>query len=417
MTGIFDWRIKFLFVAFLFLISTGEILKAQVHFPFPQHVRYFGETILPNHVSRQTMDDAVCSFYDDWKEQYIRKGCETGQYYVWFENANVGRQCVSEGQGYGMTIVVLMSGYDPDAQKIYNGLFRYCRSHPTEQSAKLMAWAQSKNCKNVDGSSATDGDLDIAYSLLLADAQWGSTGQINYLNEARLMIAEIMKREINHQTYSVLLSDAIEKYSKDFFDMRSSDFMPAHFKSYLDASGDDLWTKVIDNNYRLFESLQKNYSNEAGLFPDFIQHIDKDAAPARPRYLESKNDGLYNYNACRVPWRIGSDYLLNGDPRAKEILEKINRWIRETTENNPDNISAGYSLDGTDLKKRDYEALSFITPFAVAAMVDKKNQSWLNSLWNYIVQFKLESFDYYDNSIKMINMILLSGNYWQPSKK
>ena len=96
------------------------------------------------------------------------------------------------------------------------------------------------------------------------------------------------------------------------------------------------------------------------------------------------------------------------------MLDKINGWIRETTQENPDNISAGYNLDGEDLKKRNYEALSFITPFAVAAMVDKKNQHWLNSLWDYIVQFKLEAFDYYDNSIKMINLILLSGNYWKP---
>lgn len=402
------------FLLCLILISNRGILSAQSHYPFPQHVQYSNGTILPTHVSQQKMDDAVRSFYDEWKEQYIRDACVPGEFYVWFENQKGDKQCVSEGQGYGMIIVALMAGHDPSAQKIYNGLFRYCKSHPTKENPPLMSWAQGKNCKNIDGSSATDGDMDIAYSMLLADKQWGSDGEVNYLKEANQMITSIMKHEINHQTYSVLLSDAVEKESKDFFDMRSSDFMPAHFKAFRNATGDPQWNKVLDNNYQLFETLQKKYSREAGLFPDFIQHINRDAQPARPGYLESKKDGFYNYNACRIPWRVGTDYLLYGDSRAKIMLDKINGWIRETTQGNPDNISAGYNLDGEDLKKRDYEALSFITPFAVAAMVDKKNQPWLNSLWDYIVQFKLEAFDYYDNSIKMINLIVLSGNYWKP---
>ena len=47
-------------------------------------------------------------------------------------------------------------------------------------------------------------------------------------------------------------------------------------------------------------------------------------------------------------------------------------------------------------------------------MVDRDNQPWLNKLWDYTVNFRLKGFDYYDNSIKMINMIILSGNYWAP---
>jgi endo-1,4-beta-D-glucanase Y len=405
---------KKIFVIILALISQKEILFAQSNRPFPQHAQYFRETILPNHISRNAMDEAVRSFYDEWKERYIHDDCGIGEYYIWFENTSGGKQCVSEGQGYGMIIVALMAGYDTAAKTIYDGLFRYCKSHPAKKNPQLMSWAQGKDCKNIDGSSATDGDLDIAYSLLLANKQWGSKGKIDYLHEARMMITSIMKHEINQQTYSVLLSNEVENDSKDYFDMRSSDFMPAHFKAFQKATGDSSWSKVIDNNYVLFQSLQKKYSPEAGLLPDFIQHVQSDAQPAHPGYLESRNDGLYNYNACRIPWRVATDYLFDGDKRSKIILDKINRWIRETTQDNPDNISAGYTLAGEDLKKRNYEALSFITPFAVASMIDKKNQSWLNALWDYIVQFKLESFDYYDNSIKMVNMLLLSGNYWKP---
>jgi glycosyl hydrolase family 8 len=407
---------------------------------FPQHIAYHKGTILPDHITRAQLDDQVRSFYTAWKLHYIREGCGNAESYIWFESDEEhNKQCVSEGQGYGMLIVALMAGYDSAAHTIFDGLFRYYHSHPSKADPHLMAWAQKKGCRDIDGSSATDGDMDIAWSLLLADAQWGNDGPIHYRDEGRHIISSILKQEINPKTFSILLSNSVEHDSKDYFDMRSSDFMPAHFHVFKAISGDPGWDIVIDNNYRLFSFLQKTYSPEAGLLPDFINKISiravnsgsghtatarpglagedqlLSASPAPPHYLESRYDGSYNFNACRVPWRIATDYLMNGDQRALAIVEKINRWVRSTTGDNPDNISAGYSLGGDDLKNRNYEALCFIGSFAISAMVGRNNQPWLNKLWDYIVQFPLKQFDYYDNSIKMIDLIVLSGNYWAPN--
>jgi len=148
--------------------------------------------------------------------------------------------------------------------------------------------------------------------------------------------------------------------------------------------------------------------------PDSEQADNVSAIPAQPHYLESQYDGLYNFNACRVPWRVAADYLTSGDTTAAGFLTPINRWIRSTTKDNPDNISAGYNLSGEDLPRRNYEALCFIAPFAVSAMISRDNQPWLNKVWDYLVHFKRKDFDYYDNSIKMIHLIILSGNYWGP---
>ncbi len=396
------------------LLLTDSLTAQPASRPFPQHIDYVAGSIKPTIIAQSKLDDSVCSFYDSWKERYINNDCGDGECYVWFERPGK-KQCVSEGQGYGMIIVALMAGYDTSAKAIYDGLFRYYKAHPSNYNPHLMAWAQTKDFKDIDKTSATDGDMDIAYSLLLAHKQWGSNGSINYLLQAKEMIAAIMKEEINPQTFSILLSDAIEPDSKDYFDTRSSDFMPAHFKAFEKYSGNMNWQKVIDTNYKLFNFLQKEYSPDAGLVPDFIININKKAEPAHPSFLESRYDCFYNYNACRVPWRIATDFLLNGDERSKDFVEKINEWIKETTQSKPDNISAGYNLQGDDLKNRNFEAISFIAPFAVAAMVDSKNQVWLNDLWNYIEGFDIDQFDYYDNSIKMISLLLLSGNYWNPS--
>ena len=402
--------VRWLTLVIVLLFLSSHLRGQNSAKPFPQHVQYTKGSIKPNQVPQLRLDQLTLNFYNQWKKRYIKTGCHPGEFYIWYELQ--GKECVSEGQGYGMIISVLMAGADSSAKSIYDGLYKYYKAHPGIHPY-LMAWAQNKNCKDLDKSSATDGDMDIAYSLLMADKQWGSKGRINYLKEAKKMIAVIMQHEINLHTYSILLSDGVEYDSKDYNDTRSSDFMPANFRAFQSATNDTRWGKVIGNGYTLFGYMQQTYSEDAGLIPDFICHINKKPTPAPAHYLESRYDSYYYYNACRVPWRIATDYLLTGDIKAKAINDKINRWIRETTKGNPDNISAGYTLAGNDLKGHNFEALSFIGPFAVSAMVDKKNQQWLNAVWQYLANFRLREFDYYDNSIKLLDMIILSGNYWK----
>jgi endo-1,4-beta-D-glucanase Y len=409
--------------------------------PFPQHNSYEQGTILPNHISQEEMDDSVKSFYKAWKKHYVLPSSRQGESYIYFEGTHGTNICVSEGQGYGMVIVALMAGFDSSAQETYDCLYRWYKSHPSTTSAHLMAWTQKKDGTSLDGGAATDGDMDIAYSLLLADAQWGRHSNIPYRQEALAMIDAIRQQEINRFTFVVMEDNTGKPRSRDYYDMRSSDYMPDHLRAFRDATGDAFWDTVINNNYRVFRYLQNTYSPEAGLVPDFIKNIrfspehlvaapgsgtaplferDSDdvnifAQPVKPDYLESKYDGVYNFNACRVPWHIGADFLVSGDTRAAAFLTRINNWIKSTTKGNPDNISAGYNLSGEDLPHRYYEALCFICPFAVAAMSSPDNQEWLNKLWDYIQHFKLKDFDYYDNTIKILDMIILSGNYWTPA--
>ena len=135
--------------------------------------------------------------------------------------------------------------------------------------------------------------------------------------------------------------------------------------------------------------------------------------PAGRRYLESAYDGDYFYNACRCPWRIGIDYLLTGDERAKAALEKINGFIRHTTDGDPEKIRAGYTLAGKAIH-RDDTSLAFTAPFAVAAMCDATNQEWLDRLWAKIVKTPAEDDEYYGNTLKLLCLLALSGNWWSP---
>ena len=134
------------------------------------------------------------------KKPYLQSS-EPDQYYVWYADGdwfqeeydeelkvNYQPMTVSEAHGYGMLITAHMAGHDPKAKAYFDGLYRYFRAHPSKINPELMAWKQGDTGQavvNVGGvDSATDGDMDIAYALLLADRQWGSDGEINYLAEA-----------------------------------------------------------------------------------------------------------------------------------------------------------------------------------------------------------------------------------------
>lgn len=95
---------------------------------------------------------------------------------------------VSEGQGFGMVIVALMAGHDPNAQTLFDGLWYFARKYPSGINNRLMTWKVQNGAAVGGNNNAFDGDIDIAYGLLLAHEQWGSSGAVNYQAEAKLVI-------------------------------------------------------------------------------------------------------------------------------------------------------------------------------------------------------------------------------------
>ncbi|HVM97299.1 MAG TPA: hypothetical protein VMT89_12975, partial [Candidatus Acidoferrales bacterium] len=62
----------------------------------------------------------------------------------------------------------------------------------------------------------------------------------------------------------------------------------------------------------------------------------------------------------------------------------------------------------------DYLSMAFVAPLGVGAMVDASNQTWLNALWDLVVNQPLSSGGYYENTLKLLSMIVMSGNWWAP---
>ena len=374
--------------------------SAGILYPFGSHKTPYVAGIKPSVVSQATQDARIRARYDKWKSG-VSATC--GGNVVKFSNASYAT--VSEGMGYGMMISVLMAGYDAQARPLFDGLLKVVRSHPAYNTdPALMDWRINADCSSGgDGWNAMDGDLDIAMALLMADKQWGSGGAVNYKAEAI--------KTINAMKAKNMQPDGRTKGLPNAENNRTSDYMIGHFKAFKRATGDVFWDAASDKAFYLLNTIQANYAPSTGLIPDFIINTGSKPAPSTG-YIGDGNDkeGYYWWNACRLPWRLATDYVTSGDARSKTVLTKLMSFFDSSTGSNPAGIMSGYALNGTALAT--YANASFIGPATAGAMVDAKFQPFLNNLWTYSAANP--STGYYDNELQLLSLVVASGNWWTP---
>ncbi|MBQ8297810.1 MAG: hypothetical protein IJX77_08520 [Ruminococcus sp.] len=373
----------------------------------------------------QTLTEETTGFYDYWKEKYLAQDTyvtDETHYYVWYsgetyaENGYQTNVTVSEAHGYGMLITASMAEYDSEAKEIFDGMYRYYKAHPSGIGPNLMAWQQADNGSaivNASGAdSATDGDMDIAYALLMADSIWGSDGEINYKQAAVDVINDIMTYEVNKTDWILQLGDWAywsEEGDQYYSATRSSDFIVQYMPVFAEATGDDRWMNVYESTYDIINNITAQYGT--GILPDFIikDSTTGEFVPAPANFLESENDGNFYYNSCRTPWRISMDYLINGNEDALAFAEALNSFIIGATDGDPWNIMAGYTPEGTPVS--DWNDLCFDAPFLVAAACGD-NAEWHDEVRNLILDYGEDV--YFGDTIAMLCLIVDDGGWIVP---
>ncbi|MCL1982600.1 MAG: glycosyl hydrolase family 8 [Clostridiales bacterium] len=403
--------------------------------------------------AQEDMNEAVLDAYEAWKDNFIAEyySDENPKEPMYFLNWGGGDEdwpvvTVSEAHGYAMLITAQMAEYDEEAQGIFNGLVDFMNEFPSIYDDGLMAWAVmydgedwdafdekselEQGCLYVDdedGDSATDGDMDMAYALLLADKTWGSTKDYDYKGMALSVINGLADTCI-HPDYGFLqLGDWAQTHDEEVYVLgtRPSDFMFDHMKAFYAATKDKRWLDCIGMCYQCLSDVQK-----LGLVPDFCIY-DPDAKKFGPAplgvsedeetgglaYLESEYDQDYNWNSCRVPWRLATDVLLTGgdeDGKVALMLKSLNDFIKGASASRPAYIQDGYRVyggkAGTPIgKSGDRGDGSFTSPFMLAA-VATGDKDWAKALWDYAVD-KVDWEDYFPANISLLCMITASGIY------
>src|SRR5690242_14439895 len=117
--------------------------------------------------------DSVATAYSNWKSRFF-----DGTRIVRPENSN---DTVSEGIGYGMLIGVYMND-----KPMFDALWSYAKAH--FDSNGLMNRNINSGGGTAGSGSATDGDEDMAWALIMAGKQWNST---TYTNDASTLIRNL----------------------------------------------------------------------------------------------------------------------------------------------------------------------------------------------------------------------------------
>ncbi len=259
--------------------------------------------------------DMLQEMWHAYKKEYIEPGT----------NRTLDKQMnnitTSEGQSYTMLRAVWMDDQDTfdkswqwtkDNLQRYDSLFAWKFGQLSDGTYGIQDTAGGQN-------TASDGDSDIALSLLMAYSRWKDD---KYLYDAKPIIGNIWEREvvlINDKP--VLVANNLERDNPEKVIVNPSYLSPYAYKVFAHVDKNHDWNGLADNSYVLLNQLSEqklNTATSAGLPPDWIV-MDRQTgamqATASPD-LTTK----FSFDAIRTPWRLALDYAWFKDERSRDLL-------------------------------------------------------------------------------------------------
>ncbi len=375
-----------------------EIVQQQpCQLPFPQHMDRPG-CPKPDHVSQEAMDAAVKKAYGEWLATFMLADFTPGRAFlrIGVEKRFMKYQVLatSVGQGYAMLISALFAGNDLNAQGRFDRLLTFCDAHPSAGHPHLMSWQVSPDMTVSKAlASFSQGDMLIAYALLMADRQWGSKGDYNY-HAIALKIVQALKAECIHpELFHILSSNEVKADDEArWMSTRSADVAPLFFTAFQHISYDDAWNTIGSKMLALLEGAES--------LPGAFIRVDRDA--------DAEMDEVFDRESAPLLFHLALAALFAEDASAQNVLTRMAGTLKAA---NPDGrFVSAYSLEGTPQSKE--SDLSIQAGMAAAAMC-MGDQPWLNLLWDQLCAAKVERNDPAGSTLRLMALILLSGNWWQ----
>ncbi len=336
-------------------------------YPFPHdgQIPYVAGTVVNISGDTQaTYDAAVSSMYVSWYANAVTTSSVCSGCLRVYRDTN-SNDTVSEGIGYGLLFAAEMGD-----QTLFNGLFDYEQSFLDGNG--LMNWWISSSGSVEGTGGATDADEDIAMALLMANAQWGSTGTINYQQKFQDQITYIYNTEIGSDG-RVYPGD---QYQSPYYSSYNEPAWYRCWESHDSEASSHNWANVINWVYNTyFANVYSTY--DTGFMPETCTYNGTTYTPATT---------TMGYDASRYPIRTGLDYLWNGSSAVTTYVGAMAKSVTagETTQGSWQNeiesywniqtgAPSGSNTDGAQVGG------------ALVAMMMLGNQSDVNTLWNMVL--------------------------------
>ncbi|HLK93665.1 MAG TPA: glycosyl hydrolase family 8 [Polyangia bacterium] len=406
------------------------------NFPFPQN-RQMSNCIYPTGYD----NNDVMAAYTKWKADLITSNGAGGFQRVQRmasdplgspPGATPLNSTVSEGIGYGMIIAVYMGDHT-----LFDNLWKYEQLHT--DSNGLMNWVIDANGNapvvngQPEGGAATDADEDMAWALVMADKQWGSSGSLNYASLAKTQIQNIWK----HEVYNSNLAGPGDSWPGNLYNqINISYFAPAYYRVFQQIDSGDAWAMPVPSNstngsvtQTVFDTIFGPNSSTPGALNSSNKNTTNGLVPAWCTSTGGMSSGqpfTYQYDSCRTPFRIGVDWCLNGTTASSAATainpSRAQAYVALTSSFfsgvGASNIVDGYNTDGTVASSANPvskgQSAAFLGPAAVGAMNSNSsaNQTFLNAAYNLVKTNTLWiGGQYYDECWTVMSMLMMTGNF------
>jgi endo-1,4-beta-D-glucanase Y len=277
--------------------------------------------------------EAAANGYAEWKATLLDTSCGGGVCRVSWDTPTY---TVSEGIGYGMLMAVAF-----DDRATFDCLWAYYQAGAVgnPSGSGLMNWeregcAATKPNVTYPDYAASDGDLDVAMALVMADCRW--TG---YSTQATQIIKAIQQYEVVNAGGLSMLKPGDNAYWGGADCLNPSYFSPGYYRAfarYAPVSADAaFWETLADDSYTL---LNRMANAATGLVPNWAT-----AAGAASTCANNTDYAVFGWDAIRNPWRVAVDYVWWGTPAAKTYLDRITQWSSGI---GPVALLDEYTLDG-----------------------------------------------------------------------
>lgn len=368
------------------IFACGSFLFGQER-PFPQNVNYTAGY----RSSNITYADAW-SEYQSWINAYYVE-CSASEARIDY-NGNT----VSEGIGYGLVI----AAYAGDKEK-FDKLLNYYNNRKNGNG--VMNW-EYPGCSTgaSGGGAATDGDLDAAMGMLVAVHQWPGQG---YETDFESLATAMKNSEFTN-------CGLIVQKPGDAWGgcdcTNPSYYAPGYYRAYAtyyeekgDNNNANFWFQAADDAYTV---LFANQNNSSGLVSAWTNSSGA-AGPCGGQVGGGGGPDTYQYDACRTPWRIATDYLWWGNQDAYNFLEPIVNFVN-TSIGGLENVVDGYYLDGTPSGQ--WHNVPFVGSFALSGMAT--TQADADQYMNYFAG--MQGDNYFNTCLSVMYKFLATGNFWNP---
>ena len=230
-------------------------------------------------------------------------------------NSNISH---TESIGYGMFFAVSY-GDQKTFKKIRHWLHKNLSKN---RKTDLYGWKWGKKSDHswgmLDSNNATDGDMWIAYSLLLAYEKWNIK---EYMYEAKKLIEAIRKYSIiKIKGKTLLLPSQYGFVKNDYVKLNPSYTIPFIFDKFAIYDKNHIWNELVHDSISMFRG---SALGNLKIHPDWIK-LDRRTM----KYVYFENQSVFGFDSIRTPLFLAYQYKLNKSKNIKHILKGYVVFLR-----------------------------------------------------------------------------------------